>query len=277
MDIEVIEHKDNILRFVVHESSIAIMNTYRRLIISEVPTLAIEDIILVENSSPMLDEIIAHRLGLIPITTPIDEFVVTSECENCDGEGCQFCSATLTLDIENEGNKPKMVYSKDLQSTDDKIIPVSEKIPIAKLAPGQKIVLEAIAFMGRGEEHAKWSPVANCSYRYYPEVKQDKSKCTGCKECVEACPKDLLEVKRKEVTLTDPLECTLCDLCTNACAYDSLEMVHKEGDFIFTLESTGAVKPLDIFRKATEILKNKTKDFQDEYKKALELFAKEKK
>ncbi len=277
MDIEVIENKNNKLRFIIRGSNYTFVNGIRRTIISEVPTLAIEDIILVENTSPVLDEMVAHTLGLIPLTTPSDEFTVASECKNCDGEGCQFCSVALTLEVEAAGNETKMVYSKDLISNDDKIKPISEKIPIAKLGAGQKITLEAIAMMGRGKEHAKWSPAVTCSYRYYPQVNQDVSKCTGCMDCVDACPKNILKVNKKVVKLTDPLECLLCDLCTKACSYDSLKMGNVEGDFIFLLETTGAISPIDAFKKATEILKSKAKDFENEYKVALDKYLKKKK
>jgi DNA-directed RNA polymerase subunit D len=277
MEIEVIENKDNKLRFVVHESNHTFINTLRRIIVAEVPTLAIEDIILVENTSPVLDEIVAYRLGLIPLTTPVDEFTVARECENCGGEGCQFCSAPLTLEVEAAEDETKIVYSKDLTSMDDKIIPVSEKIPIAKLGAGQKITLEAIAMMGRGKDHAKWSPAVTCSFRNYPKVDQNVSKCTGCMECVDACPKHILEVNKKVVTLKEPLECLLCDLCKNACNYDSLKMGSVEGDYIFFLETTGAIKPMEAFRKATEILKNKAKKFDAEYKISIDKYLKNKK
>jgi DNA-directed RNA polymerase subunit D len=274
MEIEVIEHEGNKLRFVIRDSSETFVNVFRRTIIGEVPCLAIEDVILVENSSPILDEILAHKLGLIPLTTPIDEFTITKECENCGGEGCSFCSVPLSLDVEAGKDETRVVYSSDLATDDDKVKPVSDKIPIAKLAPNQKITLEAIAMMGIGNDHAKWSPTATCSFRYYPEVQQDESKCTSCRECIEACPKDLLELKKKTVSLKEPLDCLLCDLCTKACEYDSLKMGQKDNDFIFFLESTGVMKPLEIFKKATEILKEKTTKFEEEYKIALKEYEK---
>lgn len=278
MEIEVIKNKDkNRLNFIIRGSNDTFVNALRRTIISEVPTLAIEDIILVENTSPVLDEMVAHRMGLIPLTAPADEFTVASECENCGGEGCQFCSVSLTLDVEANSTDEMTVYSKDLISNDSKIAPVSEKIQIAKLGPGQKITLEAIAMLGRGKDHAKWSPVVTCSYRYYPKVIQDPSKCTGCEECVEACPRNILKVTKKVVILTDPVDCLLCDLCTKACApYESFRMGKVDGAYIFFLESTGALSPKDIFRKATEILKNKAKDFESAYKIAHEDFMKKK-
>jgi len=277
MELEVIENKGNKLRFLLKGSSYTFMNSLRRTIISDVPTLAIEDIILVENTSPVLDEIVAHRLGLIPLTTPVDEFTVAKDCENCGGEGCQFCSVPLTLDLEASFDETITVYSKDLSTEDDKIKPFNDNIPIAKLGPGQKITLEAIAMMGRGSEHAKWSPAVTCSYRYYPKVVQDVSKCTGCNDCIEACPKGILKLTKKVVTLTKPLECLLCDLCTKSCTYDSLTMGHVDGDYIFFLETTGAISPLDAIKKAIEILKNKSKEFETEYKVALELYLKKKK
>ncbi|MBD3189346.1 MAG: DNA-directed RNA polymerase subunit D [Candidatus Heimdallarchaeota archaeon] len=276
MEIEVIEKAENRLRFIIRGSNDTYINALRRTIISEVPVLAIEDIILVENSSPFLDEIIAHRLGLIPLTTVPDEFTIASECEECGGEGCHSCSVDLSLDVEASLDAPRVVYSGDLSSPDEAIKPVSDKIPIAQLAPGQKITLEAIALFDRGKRHAKWSPVVTCSYRYYPEVDQDKDKCTGCGECIEACPKNLLELKKKEVILTDPYECLLCDLCESACDYDSLKMKGIPGEYIFFLESTGAFPPLYIIKKATEILKSKAEEFEAEYKKSLDEYLKKK-
>ena len=82
---------------------------------------------------------------------------------------------------------------------------------------------------------------------------------------------------KKTVKLTEPTECLLCDLCTNACAYDSLKMGKVDGDYIFFMESTGAITPKDAFRKATEILKNKSKDLEAAYKVAYETFMKGKK
>ena len=161
MEIEIIENKGDKLSFILRGSNDTFVNGLRRTIIGEVPTLAIEDVILVENSSPVLDEIVAHRLGLIPLTTPVDDFTVASECDNCKGDGCSFCSIPLTLEAEANLDETATVYSKELQSNDDKVVPVNQKIPIVKLGPGQKITLEAGAHVKGRLGHAPWSPIAS--------------------------------------------------------------------------------------------------------------------
>ena len=111
MEIEVIENKNNKLRFIVRGSNYTFINGLRRTIISEVPSLAIEDIILVENTSPVLDEMIAHRLGLVPLTTPADEFTVASECTNCE-DACVIGAIKLRPPHDKEGQEMEITLNE---------------------------------------------------------------------------------------------------------------------------------------------------------------------
>jgi DNA-directed RNA polymerase subunit D len=135
------------------------VNAIRRISISEVPTLAIDDVVILENSSVMHDEAIAHRLGLIPLLTNLDRFVMPHECDCKSTLGCSKCRVLLVLDSE-ANEKTKVVMSGELVSEDELIKPVSKDIPIITLAPGQKLKFEAYARLGIGRDHAKWQPTS---------------------------------------------------------------------------------------------------------------------
>lgn len=135
------------------------INAIRRLAISEVPTLAIDDVVILENSSVMHDEALAHRLGLVPLRTPLDRFVMPEDCDCKSTLGCSKCRVLLMLDSEAT-EKTKIVTSGELLSEDELVQPVSKEIPIVALAPTQKVKFEAYARMGIGKSHAKWQPTS---------------------------------------------------------------------------------------------------------------------
>jgi DNA-directed RNA polymerase subunit D len=135
------------------------VNALRRLAISEVPTFAIDDLVILENSSVMHDEAIAHRLGLIPLRTDLEHFVMPHDCECNSTLGCSKCKVLFVLDSEAQ-DKTKVVLSGELKSEDEIVQPVSKNIPIISLAPGQKIKFEAYARLGIGKDHAKWQPTS---------------------------------------------------------------------------------------------------------------------
>jgi DNA-directed RNA polymerase subunit D len=135
------------------------VNSLRRLAISEVPTFAIDDVVILENSSVMHDEAIAHRLGLIPLRTDLERFVMPHDCDCNSTLGCSKCKVLFVLDSETQ-DKTKVVLSGELKSEDEIIQPVSKNIPIISLAPGQKIKFEAYARLGIGKDHAKWQPTS---------------------------------------------------------------------------------------------------------------------
>jgi len=119
-------------------------NALRRICLNGVPIFAIDTVDVIENSSAMMDESIAHRLGMIPLKTELSRF---NEPDS---------RVLLVLDSGNKETS-ETVTSADLLSQDEVVKPTSNKISIAYLAPGQKIKVEAYARLGRGTEHAKWN------------------------------------------------------------------------------------------------------------------------
>ncbi len=165
LKLKIIKQADDRVEFNISGIDINLANALRRTTITEIPVMAIEKVTFYDNSSILNDEILAHRLGLIPLKTDLKTYNLLSEC-NCKGDGCSRCTVTLTLDVSG----PVAVYSKDLKSTDPEITPVHDSIPIVKLTEGQKVKLEAIAQLGIGSEHIKWQG-GIASY----EIKDNKS------------------------------------------------------------------------------------------------------
>ncbi len=159
VSIDVIESEPARIRLRLKGIDRAYANAIRRIAISQVPTMAIDDVVILENSSVMFDELVAHRLGLIPLKTDLSRFNLPEECDCKSALGCQKCRVLLVLDAEAT-DKVRTVNSADLVSEDPETKPISDAIPIVKLAPGQKIKLEAYARLGKGSEHAKWQPTS---------------------------------------------------------------------------------------------------------------------
>jgi len=131
-------------------------NALRRVCLNGIPVFAIDTVDIIENSSVLPDEGLAHRLGLIPITTDLGRFNEPSKCQCQSEAGCSNCKVMLVLD-SGDSDVTRTILSNELSSEDDSIKPVSDKIPIVQLAPGQRIKIECYARLGRGTEHAKWN------------------------------------------------------------------------------------------------------------------------
>lgn len=139
------------LEFEITGLTPALAGELRRILISEIPTMAIEWIDFHQNDSVLWDEVIANRLGLIPIKFDQNFFNMKDDCK-CDSKGCVHCQVNFAL--KKKG--PATVYSGDLKSSDKKIEPLYDNIPIVKLSEGQILELEATAQLGLGKTHAKW-------------------------------------------------------------------------------------------------------------------------
>jgi len=148
-EVEFVERSERSARFVVRGLTPALANGIRRAMIADVPTFSIDHLRVVENSSVMFDEMIGLRLGLIPLTTPLDEF------EPGD-------TVTLALDVEG----PDTAVSGDIQTSDELVRPADDDVPIIELKENQRLELEAEAVLESGKSHAKQQGGVAVGYRH---------------------------------------------------------------------------------------------------------------
>ena len=152
-EVEFIERGDRSARFLVRDVTPAVANGIRRAMVADVPTFSIDTVRFVENSSVMFDEMIGLRLGLVPLTTPLDDFEVGD-------------TVTLALDVEG----PATAYSGDIESSDAMVQPADENIPIIELKENQHLELEADAVLDTGKSHAKHQGGVSVGYRHLQRV-----------------------------------------------------------------------------------------------------------
>jgi len=241
--------KDKVVSYLVKGVSPAFINSIRRSMMLHSPSLAIENVSIYENDAAMFDEFLAHRLGMLPLKTDLKGYKLGDK---------------VKLVLEKEG--PCTVYSKDIKSTDPKIEVVDKNVPLTRLGKGNRIKIEMEAVMGTGEEHAKWQP-ALISFKEIPELVVGKD-CNAFKECVEACPVNVLEMKGSKVVLKDSHLCSLCNACIDVCNKDCLKLRFEEGNYIFLVEPFGSLSAKEVVSQAVKELLDKTNEFGKALKKA---------
>jgi len=268
LEVKIVDKNEFSARLIIEGVDSAFMNSLRRVMVAEVPSMAIDEVVVIENSSMLHDEILAHRLGLIPLKTDLDSYNLPEEC-SCKSElGCNLCRVSLTLDAEAQDNV-KTVYSGDFTSENPNVRPVSEKIPIVKLAPGQRLKLEAYARLGKGERNAKWQPVSVCAYKHFPKVKINEKECDSCGKCVDICPKRVLSTSdgEKKLELRNVIDCTVCRDCVDVCPKSppAVEVSWDKDVFVLDVESTGALPVERIVHEAIKILDRKFESFLEQW------------
>lgn len=246
MDLKFLELTDRQARFIISGTTPAFVNSIRRSLMADIQSMSIDDVNFYNNTSVLFDEMLALRLGLIPLTGG-EHYKSQSEC-SCDGEGCFQCQVSFTLNVQG----PATVYSRDLTSADAEVVPADGNIPIIKLFKGQELMLEAIARKGSSKTHAKFQSAIATSYKYLPKFAMHE--CNGCKECVEACPKRILRYEDGSVHVTDELQCTLCNLCAEACEAGAITVTGDPQSFVFYTESDGSMSCKDLLLRSVESL-----------------------
>ncbi len=242
MKVQALEKKKDSLTLSIAGASPGFINALRRIILSEVPTMAIDVVEFKKNNTGLYDEIIAHRLGLLVLKTDLKHYNLPEEC-SCGGVGCAKCQVRLTL----KANKQGFVYASQLQSSDPKIVPVHEKTPIVKLLPGQELELETIATLGRGKTHAKWQP-GHVYFRERVSIKTKHCDEEKSKQLVEVCPAKVFTFKQGKLSIKNPDNCLLCNACVEK---TGCVEITPTGEYLFFLESWGQLKPVEILERAS--------------------------
>ena len=234
MKLTLISKTQDIATFRIEGVTAAYANTLRRVAMTEVPTLAIERIEFGRNNSIIYDEMLAHRIGLVPLTTDLKGYNAKDE-HGVPGNPSN--EVTLTLKIPKQKGV-HTVTAGEFTTSDPKIKPVHPDMPLVRLLEGQDLELVAYAELGTGQEHMKWSPCL-ASYRAYPHItitKQPKNP----KRVLDRYP-GVFEVKGEKLVAVENGGVHLPDVELDL---DDGEATIAHGDdFIFTIESWGQLPP----------------------------------
>ena len=271
MDIEILEMAERKAKFILKNSSPAMANALRRTLLSDIPKMAIDKVEFhlgpimsddkeYESVTPLFDEIIAHRLGMVPVPTDLDLFVPQSEC-SCGGEGCPNC--TIMYSLNKIG--PCTVLSGDLEPLGNPDLRVKDEfIPIVELTDGQAVLIYATAVMGTARKHVKWQVANGVGYKYMPGVEVDPARAgdDDVVECAALCPKKVFEVEDGKLVVRNPMECSLCMTCTDHVGdRGGVKVTADDTNFLFKFETDGSLTAQQTLDKALEVLTSEAEDF----------------
>ncbi len=262
MKIEVLKLEKAYAKLLVKDASTAVVNALRRTLVADVPKMAIEDVEYhlgtvqdesgkeYESLSPMFDEILSHRLGMVPIPTDLDLFVRRDQCK-CGGEGCPSCTIMFVLNKKG----PCTVYSGDLEPVADaKWRVVDDLIPLVKLGEGQAPLIYATAQLGTGKEHAKWNPVCGVGFFKLPSLTFHHAKIDDAPALAKSCPRNLLFVEGGKVVIPHPEDCPACMACVEA-GEGAVDLEFEQGTFVFFFETDGSLTALRALKEALKIVR----------------------
>ena len=265
MEIEVKSQSDDEIVFIIRDAEVPFVNAIRRMAMVNVPKIAIEDVNMIKNNSAMFNEVLAHRLGLTPLVSNMDVIEGLPLPEDEDYEKHPGIGFSLIEEGPKEGEETKVIYSKHLISSDPKIKPVYDTIPLVKLKPGQSLNIEAFAKVGYGKEHAKWMPTTVCTYKQYPEITFNDDANIDY-DCANACPRGILKADRrsKVIKVLDIEDCSMCKSCVRASQQNGLNYInvgYHNNDFIFRIETDGSMSPKEVLLQACDKLGEKAENF----------------
>jgi len=260
LEVKILSKDDGELSFLVEGIPVSLASALRRVIISEVPTMAIDIVNFKKNDSVLTDEIIANRLGQIPFAFNKKAYNLPEECE-CEGKGCSRCQVELILKKKGPG----VVYSGDIKSTDKDVYPVFDNIPITELfSPDEEIELTAIAKLGTGRKHAKWQG-GIVGYKNLANITISKD-LDGKKEYLDSCPVNVFDLKGDKLVVSRPLNCILCMNCVDL-SEGKIRVEPIEDSFIFNVETACGLSVEDLINFSLDVLENKLDEFQKKIRK----------
>ena len=301
--------RDDYCEFELKNTDTSVANALRRTMIGEVPTIAIDLVDVEVNTSVLNDEFIAHRMGLIPLKSdfavkmqtvyeaasgsnennenysaqsPTElTFKLHKRCESSQTAGIDVTSNDIEWDQAADGLDPNEVDVKPttLAKLDESGNP-EKGILIVKLRPGQEVKLTCIARKGIGKDHAKWSPVATAVFTFVPDIRIDQALMDTLTEdqrraWIASCPTQVFELDptTRRVIVKDPEAYTYDGECIKKAAEMGVpglvEITPRSDDFVFRVETTGALPPATVVVWALETIEEKLKGTQEDIKKLI--------
>jgi DNA-directed RNA polymerase subunit D len=215
--------------------------------------MAIEDVEIRKNSSALYDEVIAQRLGLLPLTTDLDSYELPQSEEDIKEKKAK-CTVQLTLKEKGPGT----VYASEMKTADPKIKPVYPKIPIAKLLKDQELEVVATAVLGLGKNHAKWSP-CHVWHTYNPNLKIN-NKSQELAKFKDMYPPQIFN-KKGEIEESLILDNNLVDAVAHV-NENIIKVEYNDTEFVFHVESWGQLSAKEIVSQALNIFDSKLDEFE---------------
>lgn len=250
--IKVTHATDDLVKFELTGTDVSVANSLRRVMLAEVPTMAIEIVNILENETVLFDEFLAHRMGYLPLTShyvgdiPPDFGVGRgfNEYKDCNCfDGCGYCTAEFELDVCNEGDGVKNIthfhlrenrkYERENWSEEKEVRPLPLRehqldeaddhkengIIIVKMKKDQHLRMVCQARKGIPKYHSKWMPVATALYQFQPKIdlRSDIAETLTLDEkidFIQSCPRNVfgLDIEDK-VIIKDLMSCHFCDEC----------------------------------------------------------------
>ncbi|XP_033226860.1 DNA-directed RNA polymerases I and III subunit RPAC1 [Belonocnema kinseyi] len=275
----------------------SLANAIRRILLSEVPSMAIEKVFIMNYTSIMQEEVLAHRLGLIPLRADARLFEYPSTEGNKDDDVSEHDTLRYSLKVTCSNNKqaPKesrrheemyinhKVYSGDIKWSpfgkqherypegENQVGVIHQDILLNEMNPGHEMNLFMHAVKGIGKDHAKFSPVSTAFYRLMPRITLLKPVKDELAERLKSCfsPEVIEIVPSKSGGTEAKVKNPRYDSCSrNVERHEDLKdcvLLEREPDhFIFTIESVGALTSSVLFCEAVKVLKGKCRTFIEE-------------
>lgn len=295
-DIKIVHLTPTDIEFDLIGVDASIANALRRIMIAEIPTMAIETVYMSNNTGIMADEVLAHRLGLIPINVDPGQFRwkgKTDPATHLDTIVFQLdvaCDSNPNAKSDETDPKAKyinsFVYSNQLvwdpqgdQATtfaQSPIAPIHDDILITKLRPGQAIKCQIHCEKGVGKDHAKFSPVATASYRLLPEIQILEDICGEDAGLFQSCfPPGVVDIVeeggvRKAKVVNARKDTVSREVLRHKEFEEKVRLTRVRDHFIFNVESTGILKPEDIVHQALDVLIEKCEIAKEAMAKAVQ-------
>ncbi len=254
MPLTILENSERYIRFKITDITPSEANALRRTLISDIPKLAIDKVNfhhgqirdeqgnVYDSSLPLFDEIVAHRLALIPLVSDL-KMNYRDQC-TCGGEGCSLCTASFSV------NKlgPSTLTSGDLIPVSGTVASAADPdIPIVKLGPKQAILVSVDAVLGTAVTHAKWQLTSGVSYKYSRKFIVPKKSTIDWENIKETCPGSFVSEDEETAVFTDD------ESCSKLIPFFEDERVKVEEDpstYIFQFETDGSLTAMDTLEYA---------------------------